>query len=243
VPQSVTSLLSSGESDVIGGVVTVKLKVTLELVPMCNESGKSPVPTEYGFSSLESTDFTSKISIIRQELAALEESERLLDEHEALVLMTLRDTIEHAGNAQLAYCGWDDMVKRGGFDSESVVMISGPVGTQLAIPEAQYNPDSKSSKYSIYACSSSGPIDAYLITTSRSKRQAADEAYVPVNMVAPMLMPLEPSPGNGDVIMTFKEASRDSAMYTTLSGAPSTANAGPPAAKRARQGTSDSLQS
>lgn len=101
-----------------------------------------------------------------QELVELDAAERELDEQETLMHASLKALIEHPSNSAYAYCDWPDLAERGGFSEDSVIMIRGPPGTQLVVPEAQYDPDAKSSKYSIYATSQSGPIDALLVRCS-----------------------------------------------------------------------------
>eukprot|EP00038_Savillea_parva_P000811 m.98852 g.98852 ORF g.98852 m.98852 type:complete len:318 (+) comp10281_c0_seq1:157-1110(+) len=196
---------------------------------MIRWKGTEPAPN--------SVEFASKLDTIRQELAALEESERQLDEHEALIHSTLNEMIENPKNAAAAYCDWDDLATRGGFDGDSLVMIRGPRGTQLVIPEAQYNPDAKASKYSIYACSRDGPIDALLISNPNRKRPAVDGHAAEASMAK--LAALEPTPPDLDFIVNLKEDSSIDALYPPASGAAAAAIADLPVAKRSRNGSSN----
>jgi hypothetical protein len=97
----------------------------------------------------------------------LDEHEKELDDQETIMHTALKDLLDHPANAPLAYCDAKDLIELGGFADDSVVMLRGPPGTQIVFPEAQYNPDAKSSKYSVYAHSRGGPIDALLVSPIR----------------------------------------------------------------------------
>eukprot|EP00035_Acanthoeca_spectabilis_P022719 m.445393 g.445393 ORF g.445393 m.445393 type:complete len:325 (-) comp19224_c0_seq1:6096-7070(-) len=191
-----------------------------------------------GTEPTDSAEFSDKLSTIRQELVELDAAERELDEQETLMHASLKALIEHPSNSAYAYCDWPDLAERGGFSEDSVVMIRGPPGTQLVVPEAQYDPDAKSSKYSIYATSQSGPIDALLVAdTGQNKRKASADGQDPQSSTESNLTVLDPPPIDLDYMVNLKEDSTIDMLYPPASGDAAAAIAEMPVAKRARAGS------
>jgi len=129
-----------------------------------------------------------------------------------------------------------------------MVIIRGPPGTQLVVPEAQYNPDARASKYSIYCCSRNGPIESLLVrgqsadaadaTAGSGDAGPAAQPPEPVTATAAQsrVTVLEPPPKDLDFLINLKEDGRLNALFPPASGAAAAAIAQLPAAKRARVG-------
>lgn len=126
-----------------------------------------------------------------------------------------------------------------------MVMIRGPAGTQLVVPEAQYNPEARASKYSIYCHSRNGPIEALLVRGEGKSASdggaaatagGAGPAQSEPSSLQTRLTVLEPPPVDLDYLVNLKDDASLNALYPPASGAAAAAIAQLPAAKRSRVG-------
>eukprot|EP00041_Stephanoeca_diplocostata_P012648 m.212227 g.212227 ORF g.212227 m.212227 type:complete len:188 (+) comp19037_c0_seq12:193-756(+) len=132
---------------------------------------KGTGPTE------NSSDFSSRLDAIREDLEELDRKQKQLDEHEALVLQSLKSLIEESDSADLAYVTQGDLRNVDCFKDDTLLAVRGPAGTQLIVPEslAHMPPN-----YSIYLHGKNGPVDALLVTTATA--DADDSEGVGANM-------------------------------------------------------------
>lgn len=86
--------------------------------------------------SQSSSDFSERLDAIRDDLEELDRKQKQLDEHEALVLQSLKGLIEESDSADLAYVTQADLRNVDCFKEDTLVAIRGPAGTQLIVPES-----------------------------------------------------------------------------------------------------------
>ena len=69
---------------------------------------------------------------MKQELAALDEEERVLDEHKSWIQQSLKIVSEDFDNEKLAYVTYDDLCQC--FRGDTLLAIQAPAGTELEVP-------------------------------------------------------------------------------------------------------------
>lgn len=80
-------------------------------------------------------EIAHKLDELRNEIQALEEEERRLDEAEAMIQHSLKALAEGRDNAQRAFVTYKDIRSIPAFNLDTVLAMKAPSGAELHVPE------------------------------------------------------------------------------------------------------------
>eukprot|EP00050_Salpingoeca_kvevrii_P015964 m.51513 g.51513 ORF g.51513 m.51513 type:complete len:252 (-) comp6616_c0_seq3:185-940(-) len=130
----------------------------LEGIGLIEKSSKNIIHWKGSTSHQSTSNVGIKLAGIREELARLEEEERLIDEHESKMQLSLKLLADNPDNETRAFVTHQDIRAMPGYRDATVIAIKAPSGTNLLVPEAE------SGHYQIHLRNSHGePVDAFLV--------------------------------------------------------------------------------
>ena len=77
-------------------------------------------------------EISDRLVILKDELEALEEKERILDEHKSWIQQSLKIVSEDFDNEKLAFVTYEDLCQC--FRDDTLLAIQAPAGTELEVP-------------------------------------------------------------------------------------------------------------
>ena len=159
----------------------------LEGIGLIEKKSKNSIQWLGAGPGCNTREITDKLLTLKEELIELENKEMELDQHFSWAKQSIFNIIDDSDNKSVSWINSSDLCDA--FPSETLLLIQGPIGTQLEVHLPDQNdlitssfrpsgePKSKKGKYSIHLKSRNGPIEVCLVNKFAND---AEPTVVPV---------------------------------------------------------------
>ncbi|XP_030917877.1 transcription factor E2F2, partial [Geospiza fortis] len=132
-----------------------------------------------GTGIFEDAAMVAKQQVLREELAELVRTERMLDQLVQDCALQIQQLAENESNQRLAYVTYQDLRAISRFQEQTVIAVKAPPETQLEVP------DFSQENFQLYLKSTNGPIEVYLCPEEIMEESPTKDHPVPSAVTSP----------------------------------------------------------
>ena len=182
----------------------------LEGIGLIEKKSKNSIQWKGAGPGCNTREISDRLVVLKQELEALDEKERILDEHKSWIQQSLKIVSEDFDNEKLAFVTYEDLCQC--FRDDTLLAIQAPAGTELEvpIPEKKLGIDRR---YQIHLKSQTGEINVLLVNKDPKNNR-------PVVTPVPPPMPPMPTPHNASLTKENPHTALVTEKITTVAEKP-----------------------
>ncbi|XP_049830053.1 transcription factor E2F4-like [Schistocerca gregaria] len=146
----------------------------LEGIGLIEKKSKNSIQWKGAGPGCNTQETAERLSVLKKEIAMLDEHEQKLDTHKQWVQQSIRNITDDVENCRLSYVTHADICSC--FDNDTMLAIQAPNGSELAVPPGNDKDPLGKPVYQIHLKSSIGPISVLLVDRKIEEPNVKEES-------------------------------------------------------------------